>query len=79
LHPATCARYRAACPFASTLDRDALRSATEGGRLEAFSDGVIAVIITIMVLDLRPPHGIDLGSFLCGSARRSSTCALGNS
>ena len=25
------------------------------GRLEAFSDGVIAIIITIMVLDLRPP------------------------
>ncbi len=25
-------------------------------RLEAFSDGVIAIIITIMVLDLRPPH-----------------------
>jgi uncharacterized membrane protein len=33
---------------------------TEGGRLEAFSDGVIAVIITIMVLDLRPPHGTNL-------------------
>jgi uncharacterized membrane protein len=29
-------------------------------RLEAFSDGVIAIIITIMVLDLRPPGGIDL-------------------
>jgi uncharacterized membrane protein len=27
------------------------------GRLEAFSDGVIAIIITIMVLDLRIPHG----------------------
>ncbi|MFO0584379.1 MAG: TMEM175 family protein [Anaeromyxobacter sp.] len=27
------------------------------GRLEAFSDGVIAIIITIMVLELRPPHG----------------------
>jgi uncharacterized membrane protein len=26
-------------------------------RLEAFSDGVIAVLITIMVLDLRPPEG----------------------
>jgi uncharacterized membrane protein len=30
------------------------------GRLEAFSDGVIAIIITIMVLELRPPHGADL-------------------
>lgn len=29
-------------------------------RLEAFSDGVIAIIITIMVLELRPPSGIDL-------------------
>ena len=27
------------------------------GRLEAFSDGVIAIIITIMVLELRPPEG----------------------
>jgi uncharacterized membrane protein len=30
------------------------------GRLEAFSDGVMAVIITIMVLELKPPHGHDL-------------------
>jgi TMEM175 potassium channel family protein len=29
------------------------------GRLEAFSDGVIAVIITIMVLEMRVPHGSD--------------------
>jgi uncharacterized membrane protein len=30
------------------------------GRLEAFSDGVIAIIITIMVLELRVPHGTEL-------------------
>jgi uncharacterized membrane protein len=30
------------------------------GRLEAFSDGVIAIIITIMVLELRPPEGVML-------------------
>jgi len=30
------------------------------GRMEAFSDGVIAIIITIMVLELRVPHGADL-------------------
>lgn len=30
------------------------------GRLEAFSDGVIAIIITIMVLEMKVPHGEDL-------------------
>ena len=29
------------------------------GRLEAFSDGVIAILITIMVLELKIPHGTD--------------------
>jgi uncharacterized membrane protein len=38
------------------------RFSTEAGRLEAFSDGVMAVIITIMVLELRPPDGTDLRS-----------------
>lgn len=32
----------------------------EKGRLEAFSDGVIAILITIMVLELKIPHGTDL-------------------
>jgi uncharacterized membrane protein len=30
------------------------------GRLEAFSDGVLAIIITIMVLELKVPHGTGL-------------------
>jgi len=29
------------------------------GRLEAFSDGVIAILITIMVLEFKVPHGTD--------------------
>ena len=32
------------------------------GRLEAFTDGVIAIVITIMVLELRVPHGTDLAA-----------------
>jgi uncharacterized membrane protein len=32
------------------------------GRLEAFSDGVLAVIITIMVLEIRPPLGGDFAA-----------------
>ncbi|HYL70448.1 MAG TPA: TMEM175 family protein [Candidatus Dormibacteraeota bacterium] len=31
-------------------------------RLEAFTDGVVAIIITIMVLELRVPHGSDLAA-----------------
>src|SRR3982750_3929962 len=31
-------------------------------RLEAFSDGVIAILITIMVLEMKVPHGTDLAA-----------------
>jgi uncharacterized membrane protein len=34
------------------------------GRLEAFSDGVIAVIITIMVLEMKVPHGADTAALM---------------
>ena len=33
-------------------------------RLEAFSDGVIAIIITIMVLELKVPHGEALSDLM---------------
>jgi uncharacterized membrane protein len=53
------------------------------GRLEAFSDGVLAVIITIMVLELKVPHGADLAAlgplipvFLSPSLRFIDTCIL---
>lgn len=32
------------------------------GRLEAFSDGVLAIIITIMVLEMKVPHDASLAA-----------------
>ena len=40
------------------------------GRLEAFSDGVLAIIITVLVLELKIPHGVEL------SALKSTVPAL---
>ncbi len=34
------------------------------GRLEAFSDGVLAIIITIMVLELAVPHEAELAALV---------------
>ena len=42
------------------LARAASRAVTD--RLWAYSDGVFAVIVTIMVLQLRPPHSADLSA-----------------
>jgi uncharacterized membrane protein len=33
-------------------------------RIEAFSDGVIAILITIMVLELKVPHGAELAALV---------------
>src|ERR1700704_6434096 len=38
------------------------RSTMDKGRLEAFTDGVIAIIITIMVLEMKVPHGADFAA-----------------
>jgi uncharacterized membrane protein len=38
-------------------------------RLEAFSDGVLAIIITIMVLELKVPLGADISALLQESRR----------
>src|SRR5207244_5139436 len=43
------------CPFPYSLRM-------EKNRLEAFSDGVLAIIITIMVLEMKVPHGADLNA-----------------
>jgi uncharacterized membrane protein len=48
------------CEIADTGARDQMHK----GRLEAFSDGVIAIIITIMVLELRAPHSADAAALL---------------
>jgi uncharacterized membrane protein len=34
------------------------------GRIEAFSDGVLAIVITIMVLELKAPHGTDAAALV---------------
>lgn len=47
----------------------------DSSRLEAFTDGVVAIIITIMVLNLQPPSSSDLAS-LRGSAPMFSAYLL---
>src|SRR5258708_37225468 len=38
------------------------------GRLEAFTDGVVAIIITIMVLEMKVPHGADFAALADSAA-----------
>ncbi len=57
-------RDRLATETVKIADRDPAMMDT--GRLEAFTDGVIAIVITIMVLDLKGPHGATLGALMSG-------------
>jgi uncharacterized membrane protein len=59
-------------PVLEFLQEPGKQDAMEKNRLEAFSDGVLAIIITIMVLDLKAPHGVQFSElkpllpvFLC--------------
>lgn len=45
-------------PTLQTVDTDSRSEGIDAGRMEAFSDGVIAIIVTIMVLELRPPEDV---------------------
>ena len=51
------------------------RSVMHKGRLEAFTDGVIAIIITIMVLEMKVPHGPDFAALASSAARIPCLCA----
>ena len=63
-----CCREQSVFGWASTRDTDeGMRGVTPDGgwemtkgRLEVFTDGVIAIIITIMVLEMKGPHGADM-------------------
>jgi uncharacterized membrane protein len=52
--------------FAGTCSSRGTGFAMGKGRLEAFTDGVIAIIITIMVLEIKVPHGTDLAALQSG-------------
>jgi len=47
---------------------------TQSNRLEAFSDGVLAIIITIMVLESKVPRGVDLAALAPMLPLHNCTC-----
>lgn len=46
--------------FIDCIYQNKIKSIMKSGRLEAFSDGVLAIVITIMVLEIKVPHGHEL-------------------
>src|SRR3974390_436978 len=52
------------CSAARSAATPARIPAMSPSRLEAFTDGVVAIVITIMVLDLRVPQGTDGAALL---------------
>jgi len=57
-------KFASLAEFGVCLRRKGHRTPVLAGRLEAFSDGVIAIIITIMVLEMKAPHGDTLTDLL---------------
>ena len=66
-------RRLAAGPGRAALPRAGL-TAMQRGRLEAFSDGVIAIIITVMVLEMKVPHGEEWSALLPLFRSSSAMC-----
>jgi uncharacterized membrane protein len=53
---------QAICPQADSQESPCYSRAMQKNRMEAFSDGVLAIIITIMVLELKVPHETTLAA-----------------
>ena len=56
-------RIRSVWMIEKQTNRDLERCIMEKNRLEAFSDGVLAIIITIMILELKQPVSDGWGDF----------------
>jgi uncharacterized membrane protein len=64
LKPAVARSHNAVADGEGLAARPTTEHELSPGRLEAVSDGVFAVVLTIMVLELRPPHETTLAGYL---------------